>query len=187
MSNRRSRGPQKEDVVEEASADEVLETPETSEATADEVLAAPAEESAEAATPELSEAVAEHGKRLQESAEEVDGGLVEADTRLNNSARNVVAAMRTDRGQAWLGRINLRGKERPCAGGTVADVCWKWEGGMVYNFGADYVLPRYDQVLVNLILERDAAPYTGTAKDAPRVNSIIQRVVDIGGALLIWS
>lgn len=64
---------------------------------------------------------------------------------------------------------------------------WEWnEGEVVYNFGAEFVAPAYDQELVRLIRERDDAPYNGS-DDYERIKRIMERVRAIGGEHLVWS
>lgn len=137
---------------------------------------------------ELREAQKEHTAKFFESVKKGEGWPVEADGSLNNSARRLVAAMFDEKGEAWLGHVNLHGDARFKAGATDhSKAYWKWDQGMVYNFGADFVVPVFDQVLLDLIRERDLAPYTSVADDVPRVVAIHDRVAAIGGTLLSWS
>jgi hypothetical protein len=136
----------------------------------------------------LQEARKKHTSRFIESLREGDGCLVEADGALNNSARRLVSAMHEDHGEAWLGYVNLHGDARFKDGNAdPSKAYWKWDEGLVYNFGADFVAPVFDQVLFDLIRERDLAPYTSVAGDVPRVNAIHERIATIGGVLLAWS
>lgn len=114
---------------------------------------------------------------------EGDGCLPEADASVNNASRAVIQAMHNEHGQAWLGKINLHGDERH---GGHPVIC-KWDGGLVYNFGAEFVLSYFDAELQRLIQERDDAPYTSVAADVPRVNAIMARIKSLGGVLLIWT
>ncbi len=121
-------------------------------------------------------------RRLCElTVEHIREGYPESVTELNDASRRVVAAMKEEHGKAFLGHINLyedtRGK--PCI--------WEWDGGLVYNFGASFVAPVHDAELERLILERDAAQYTGTKDDAKRLLAISERLAVIGGVHLIWS
>jgi hypothetical protein len=118
---------------------------------------------------------------------EGDGCLPEADEAINNASRRVVEAMREEHGEAWLGQINLSEGDRVRNGGKPEAAMWRWDGGLVYNFGSSFVLPRFDAELLKMILERDTAPYTGGAEDAPRLQKITDRVREIGGHTLVWS
>ena len=84
-----------------------------------------------------------------------------------------------EHGEAWLGRVNLYGDD--------SGELHKWEGGEVYNFGADFVLPCYDAEVERLVRERAEAPYTGTADDGKRVDAIFARIGEVGGSHLFWS
>jgi hypothetical protein len=94
--------------------------------------------------------------------------------------------MREEKGRAFLGFINLHDKLRQKMGGTIEGVIWEhFEGALVYNFGADYVLPADDLVLRRLIWERD-----GDYKpmlESSRVVEIIDRIHKVGGKLLFWT
>jgi hypothetical protein len=131
----------------------------------------------------LDEARRDLTKKVVQSAREHEGWPGEADERVNNANRRVVAAMAEAHGEAWLGKINLYGNERH--GGH--PVMWKWDGGTVYNFDAAFVVPAFDEELVRLVKERDDAEYTGTKDDAVRVEAIMQRITDIGGVHLFWT
>jgi hypothetical protein len=118
---------------------------------------------------------------------EGDGCLPEADSAINNASRRVIEAMQEEHGEAWLGQINLSEGDRVKNGGKPEAAMWKWDGGLVYNFGCSFVLPRFDAELLRLILERDVAPYTGTREDSGRVTKILERVREVGGRTLAWT
>lgn len=107
----------------------------------------------------------------------------EADRYVNDASRNLVEAFQTAYGQAWLGRINLRGNDR----GKPEAVMWKWDRDGLCNFGADFVAMDYDQRLVDLIIERDSAEYAGTEEDGKRLELIFDRMTEIGAEYLVWS
>jgi hypothetical protein len=117
----------------------------------------------------------------------------EADPVLNDASRAVVEAMAAaNGGECRLGRVNLYkgqpddddGLHEPLHWETPL---WKWTGKPVCNFGASFVVPRYDAELERLIRDRDAAPYTTTATDYERVTVIQERLDTIGGLNLHWS
>lgn len=122
------------------------------------------------------------GRELARSLREGGGCTVEADRRLNDASRALVASVAAECGEAWLGEINLYGAERH--GGH--PVMWKWDGCTVLNFSCAFVAPRYDAELVRLIRERDDAPWSASA-DVARVDAIRARVAEIGGLDLIWT
>jgi len=120
---------------------------------------------------------------FMKSVYEGDGWPVEADRDLNDANRALIAAMADERGECWLGKINLYGEERH----GKAPVLWKWDGDLVYNFGCAFVVPAYDADLERLIRERDDAPYTGVAGDSVRVEAIMARIAALGGHNLLWT
>jgi hypothetical protein len=118
----------------------------------------------------------------------------EADSQLNDANRDVIQAMAAEHGgECWLGRVNLEqglpeddddDQHEPF---HTEVAIWRWSGKPVYNFGASFVLPRYDAELERLIRDRDAADYTTTDADYERVSAIHERVAEVGGVLLHWS
>lgn len=121
---------------------------------------------------------------LVRSLREGDGSTLEADADVNRASRDVVAAMLAEHGRAFLGRVNLYGDDS----GRPEAALWEHkEGEPVYNFGSAFVLPAFDAEIVRLVLERDAAPYEGTARDRVRVDAIFARVAALGGQILVWT
>lgn len=132
-----------------------------------------------------------HGKLSREfmrGVRECGGWPGESDDEINDASRAVVEAMRAEHGQAWLGKINLYDADRvKNGGGRPEQVLWKWDGSLVHNFEACFVAPCFDAELVRLIVERDAAPYTGTREDCARIEAITDRINAIGGVNLFWT
>lgn len=103
---------------------------------------------------------------------------VEADGNLNSASTNLIYAFGEG---CWLGVINCytdKQKENPI---------WQWDGEMVYNFGASFVIPEFDQTLLDLIFQRNNAPFTNCSDDSVMVDAIFDRIEAIGGKLLHWS
>ncbi len=105
---------------------------------------------------------------------------LESDDTLNDEARAEVALMQEQHGRCFLGIINRydRDGDRPWL--------WEWDGGMVRNFEAAFVLPAHDETLTTLLRLRHEAPYSG-AEDARRVKDIFDRLFALGGKPLVWS
>jgi hypothetical protein len=106
----------------------------------------------------------------------------EADDQLNNASRRLVAAMHATTGQAWLGKMNRSREERACEESPLT----KWDEGPIYNFAADFVLPRYDAEVERLMLVRETGEYSAQ-RDAARIKQVFERVALLGGETLIWS
>ena len=100
---------------------------------------------------------------------------------LNDLQRELVGACAHEWGEAWLGKVNLYQEDR---GHPV--IC-RWDGELVTNFGARFVLPSFDLVLERLIVARDAGPYRGSAVDYELVTEIHRRVAKLKGEFLIWN
>jgi len=106
--------------------------------------------------------------------------LTEFDKCQNTITRCIIRAFKQERGQAWLGNINRHGINKP------PYELREYRKGMVYNFEYGFIIPCHDQALIDLIVEREKAPYTGTKDDIPRVDAIMERIYEIGGMSLIW-
>ena len=85
----------------------------------------------------VTEAKTNLARQVVRSMRDGDGCMLESDTDVNDASRDVIETMQAEHGQAWLGKINLYGKERH----GNHPFMWQWDGGMVYNFGADFVAP----------------------------------------------
>lgn len=96
----------------------------------------------------------------------------------NERQRAKLAAFLAEHSRAWIGKINIY----PPAEAELVE----YTGQLVYNYGADFVVPCPDPTLLQLIIDRDEAPYTGTADDGPRVDAILDRIAAVGGRLLTW-
>jgi hypothetical protein len=121
---------------------------------------------------DVREAVQKHGERLAESMG-YDLTPREADDDLNESARNVIRAVKVQHGTAWLIRLNPWKPTDP--------YFWEWDGGMVYNFGADYVVPKYDEEIARLL---DDWRQVASVKT---LDAMSKRAKELGGATLVWS
>jgi hypothetical protein len=64
---------------------------------------------------------------------------------------------------------------------------WKWDETLVYNFGADAVLPAYDAKLLELIETRNRTIYTNVRADKVHVDAIFDRIEAVGGKPLVWT
>ncbi len=105
----------------------------------------------------------------------------ESDSALNDASRAVITAMHERKGgPVYLGLIN----SRESAG---EQIMREHDGGMVYNFEADFVLPNEDERVYTLIFERLKGPYKGMRDDSARVKAIHDAIEKAGGELLFWS
>ena len=123
------------------------------------------------------------GLELIRSIFEGDGCLLEADSLVNDTSRALIKAMQETHGDVWLGNFNVTTDHLV----ELKDVLWKWDGSLVYNFGAAFVLPMNDEKLGQMIMARLNAKYEGTSKDSVLLQPIMDRVRELGGELLLWS
>jgi hypothetical protein len=107
--------------------------------------------------------------------------VTEGDYWQNKISRALVRAYKHEHGAAWLGRVNRYTPEKSQPYQLV-----EYKRGMVHNFDASFVVPVCDLQLVRLLVERECAPYEGTAKDYERVSAIYDRIEKLGGLILRW-
>lgn len=98
---------------------------------------------------------------------------------LNDRQRQVIQAFHETYGECWLGQVNRPDRSGP--------PLYPWDAGLVYNFGASFVLPCFDEELSALLLERETAEYTGTREDYRRIKAIYERIDALKGEPLIWN
>lgn len=110
---------------------------------------------------------------------EGDGNIPEADATMNGASRRVVQAYIAEYGKAWLGKSNAD-KDGPLLWEVNEDSTWP----IVYNFGADFVVPEYDADLESRIQKYLS---DGLTHAFANIDAIHDRVKELGGALLIWS
>ena len=106
-------------------------------------------------------------------------GTLEEDFKINDISRAIIRRYKTQ-GEAWLGNINLYEETRG------KPVIWQYTKGIIYNFGASFVVPCYDAQLEKLIIDRDKTPYTGTTQDRALLEKIYDRIEELKGTHLSW-
>ncbi|MBE6954496.1 MAG: hypothetical protein E7449_01115 [Ruminococcaceae bacterium] len=125
-------------------------------------------------------------KKLREYIRYAGGlyAIQEADQFVNDTNRELIAAYKLRYGTCYLGDVNIHNNERRKAVTSgQGSVYEEYTGQTVYNFGCDFVVPVKDEALEARIAEwnRDGWP-----KDASLVDSIMDRIDQIGGIHLIW-
>lgn len=125
----------------------------------------------------ITEAKKEVLQSIRDGEHEMEAGYP-YENPLNDRQRQVIAAYHEHHGTCWLGLVNP-GPQRP--------IYWEYDGRLVYNFGASFVVPRYDWVLDALLNARLAGPYTGTRQDYDWITLIHDRIDALGGDSLIWN
>lgn len=112
----------------------------------------------------------------------LNGGVTEYDMSINDISRNMIFAMKAEKGVCFLGKVNLYGEER-----KEEYKLTEYTGQKIYNFEYSFCLPCYDEELEKMIDNRDKAVYTGAITDSVLVSAIIDRVEKIGGINLFWA
>ena len=110
------------------------------------------------------------------------GRIPEANEELNSLQRDKINAVYECHGKAYIGKKNHYGTERENL--TVDSVFTEYTGQMVYNFGADYVVPAEDKELANLVLQWNTGGQTASPSF---INKITNRIGELGGVNLVWS
>lgn len=111
-----------------------------------------------------------------------DGWTPENRDDLNDNSRLIIQCMHKYYGQCWLGQINPYTPEQQ------SSPIKKYRPGQkVGNYHCDFVIPKYDAGLVNLITYRDRIPYQGADKDMDLVKVILERIDLLKGVCLFWS
>jgi len=85
-----------------------------------------------------------------------------------------------DNNKCYLGKVN-RYSEDEGKPGLVP-----YDGQLVYNFEYGFMIPVYDAKLINLIMDRDEAEYTGTKEDFVIIGAIMDRIQELNGINLFW-
>jgi hypothetical protein len=126
------------------------------------------------------------GREVVQAYGQIDGytykykGRKEARCSLvNQVSRATIRAMKP----CYIVKVNLYGDERK----KKDHILTEYRKGMVYNFAGSIVIPAHDEKLIELIHQRDIAPYTGTGDDAKRITEIYNHIEKIGGKTLHWT
>lgn len=134
----------------------------------------------------LAEARAEVLQSIRDGEHEMEAGYPYHNN-LNDRQRQVIQAMADENsGECWLAKVNLY-RYDPDYEHKRLHPLWKWDGGLVYNFGSSFVLPRYDAEFERLLVERNTAEYTTTTEDYRRIQAIYKRAEEVGAEILIWN
>jgi hypothetical protein len=107
--------------------------------------------------------------------------LIESDsTWIHKATCKDIQLFEEKHGEVWLGKYNLSSPYDESA------ILIQWEGAKIYNFQYDFMVPCYDQKLVDLILTRHLTPYTNGTKDMKLLAEIQSHIHSLGGQGLFW-
>lgn len=126
----------------------------------------------------IAEAKAEVLQSIRDGEHEMEAGYP-YENPLNDRQRQVIAAYQEEKGECWLGELNSPKPDDPRL--------WKWDGTLVLNFGASFVVPCFDQELDDLIAEWRRGSMQTSRGAYENVKTIYARVEELGGTALIWN
>jgi hypothetical protein len=130
----------------------------------------------------MTENLTELIKRENALFQSCGGRIPEANSELNDLQRAKISAVRDRYGKAYIGCVNHYGDERVAL--TADTVFTEYNGQMVYNFGADYIVPVADRELAEMIVLWNG---DGATKLPYLIKRITDRIETIGGHNLLWS
>lgn len=96
----------------------------------------------------------------------------------NGPSREKIKTMAKKHGMAWVYKVNPYNQEPV--------LCVK-PGDEVFNWLGDYVSPTLDYSFLKLLVDRLAAPYTGTKDDTGRILAIDGYAKAHGYPVLYWA
>lgn len=106
--------------------------------------------------------------------------LDEADEEYNNLNRKIISAFKKWHQRACKGTVNFYDENRQnLIEGKILAVT-EYDGGMVFNFGCDFIVPKFDEKLNELIREWN------TPGSTVKVDDIYDRVNRLGGIYFLW-
>lgn len=112
--------------------------------------------------------------------------LREGDDVYNKLSSLICKAYAKAHERSFIGHFNLYGTERQnfVAGKTSA--LEEYDGGQVYNFGADFLVPVQDKTLEELLRAYNDILHPDTSKPT-LLQRVIARVYEIGGEVVLWT
>lgn len=108
-----------------------------------------------------------------------NGQPTEFDKSINDTSRDTIEAMYHEKGECWLGNINLYDRhEIPF---TLTEYTLDTK---IYNFSYDFILPKHSPEIEKMINDR----FNKTQKNLYKNGAdIIDAILKLGGVLLTWT
>lgn len=108
--------------------------------------------------------------------------LREADDTYNDLNRNIIEAFRQFHGgTAFIGSVNYYDEDRQKLISGELDAIRPTAGELVYNFGCDFIIPKFDVALNEMVRDFNKGPAT-----AQKATGIMKLVEKLGGLSFIW-
>lgn len=108
--------------------------------------------------------------------------LREADDTYNDLNRNIIEAFRQFHGgTAFIGSVNYYDEDRQKIIAGEMNAIRPTAGELVYNFGCDFIIPKFDAGLNEMVRDFNKGPAT-----AQKATDIMKLVEKLGGISFIW-
>lgn len=108
--------------------------------------------------------------------------LREADDTHNDLNRNIIEAFRQFHGgTAFIGSVNYYDEDRQKLIAGEMGAIRPTAGELVYNFGCDFIIPKFDEGLNEMVRDFNKGPAT-----AQKATDIMKLVEKLGGISFIW-
>jgi len=106
-------------------------------------------------------------------------GCTEFDKTINNLSRSIIQTMAYVHKDVWLYTVNLYKDKQ---------ICEKYVGQKITNFYCTAVVPVKDQELIDMIEKWNGRkPVSSSANRLDFVNSIFNKLEELGGQVLLWA
>lgn len=108
-------------------------------------------------------------------------GLSESDVDYNNLNRDIISAFKNENKHCYIGNINFYGQTREYIINGEKSCYNEYVGQKVYNFGCDFIVPKADEKLAQLIKKWNIDG------DISLIDDILNRINEINGIHFIWT
>ena len=101
----------------------------------------------------------------------------------NENNRKIIEAYRKKHGRAYLGNINFYGEKAEQVRNCHMSPLYEYTGGQIQNFACDFIVPKNDHLLTELIRIRSVAHFYQNSV----VEAIFRRISELDGIVLLWT
>lgn len=125
-------------------------------------------------------------RKLQNKHLACTGGalaLREADGTYNDFNREQIEAFQMMHGSAWMGRINFHGDQNKEVVAGTRSVYEEYTGQQVYNFGCDFIIPKTDEELEQMIRRWNGGKLP---LDVNHLDKMMERIEKLRGINFVW-
>lgn len=101
----------------------------------------------------------------------------------NDNNQKIIEAYRQKHGRAYLGNINFHGEKEEQIRNCRLSPLYEYTGGQVQNFACDFIVPKNDHLLTELIRIQSVVHFCYK----PVVEAIYKRINELDGIVLLWT